>query len=84
MLAKVLARREAAEARAHLFRAALQNAADDHAGPRGDRRTAVGHFAGVGGVHLDVVVRQAERVGDDLRVHRPRALADLGAADEDA
>ena len=23
-----------------------------------------------------------ERVGDDLRVHRPRALADLGAADE--
>ena len=66
----------------HLFRAALQDAADDHARARRDRRPAVGHDRGVGGVHVDAVVRQPERVGDDLRVHRPRALTDLGARDE--
>ena len=44
---------------AHLFRAPLQNAAHHHARARGDGRSAVGHFAGVGGVHLDVVVRPA-------------------------
>src|SRR5204863_8510059 len=79
VLPKVLARCEAAEARAHLFRAALQNASHHHARPRGDGRTAVGHFAGVGGVHLDIVVGQTESVGTNPRMHRPRALADLRA-----
>ena len=35
-------------------------------------------------LHIDGFVRNAQRVGHDLRVHRPRALADLGAADANA
>ena len=53
---------ETAEARFHLFRAALQDAADHHAGARRDRRPAVGDDGGVGGVDVDAVVGQAQRV----------------------
>ena len=52
------------------------------------RDATVGPLSGTNAVsaslHVDRVVRHAERVGDDLRVHRARALADLGAGDEDA
>src|SRR5439155_13195171 len=82
VLPQILARREAAKPAPHLFGATLQDATNHHARPRCDCRTAVRHLAGVGGVDLDVVVRQAERVGDNLRVHRPSALTDLRAADE--
>ena len=81
---QILARREPSEARAHLLRAPLQDAAHDHARARRDRRTAVGHDGGVGGVHLDAVVRKAERVGDDLRVHGARPLTDFRARHQDA
>ena len=83
VLAQILPRGEPAQARAHLLRAPLQDTADHHAGARGDGRPAVGHDAGVGGVHLDAVVRQAQRICHDLRMHRPGALTDLGARDQD-
>src|SRR5207253_8963392 len=59
-------------------------------GVAADERPARGEGAGadsggvrVGVVHRDPVVRDAERVGNDLRVHRLRALADVDGAGED-
>ncbi len=80
--AEILAGRQRAETRAHVLGAALEDAADDHARARRDGRPAVRHFPGVCRVHLDAVVRQAERLRNDLRVHRPRPLTNLGAGDE--
>ena len=82
MLSKILAGRAASERLAHFFRGALQDLADDHARPRRDSRSAVGHLAGIRSVDLDIFIGDAERVRDDLREHRARALADFRARDE--
>ena len=60
-------------------RAALEDLPDDHAGAGRDGRAAVGDDAPCRPAHLDLLVGNAERVGDDLRVHRARALTDLSA-----
>ena len=52
------------------------------------RDATVGPLSGTNSVSASwtsiVVERHAERVRDDLRVHRARALADLGAGDQNA
>ncbi len=57
-------------------------AADERAA-RGERARADGRRVGVRVVHRHPVVGHAERVGDDLGVHRPGALADVDRAGED-
>ena len=57
-------------------------AADERAA-RGERPGADRGGVGVGVVHRDPVVRDAEGVGDDLRVDGLRALADVDRAGED-
>ena len=77
MLRVILRRSELAEPRAHLMRALLEDLPDDHAGARRDRGPAVRHARRVRLCDLHELVGHAERVGDDLRVHRARALPDL-------
>ncbi len=77
-------RRQLAEPCLQIFCRPLKQPADDHARARRDRRSAVGHDRGICIVHVDGVVRHAERVGRDLREHRSRALTDLGAGHENA
>src|SRR5205814_5831205 len=57
--------------------------AADERPARGERPRADGGRVRVRVVHRDPVVRDAERVGHDLRVYRLRALADVDGAGED-
>ena len=57
--------------------------ADDHRGPRGDRRPGVRHERRVLRRHLDVVDVELQLRGDQLREDRLRPLAHLGRRGED-
>ena len=57
--------------------------ADDHRGPRGDRRPGVRHERRVLRRHLDVVDVELQLRGDELREDRLRPLAHLGRRGED-
>ena len=61
--------------------AAMQRAADERGRAARAGRALVRRDAGVGGDDRDLLERQPELLGDDLREHGPAALAELGGAD---
>ena len=84
MLLEVFARRQRFQATLHLLGAGLEDPPDDHAGSRGDSRSAVGHLVRVRLGDFNAGVGDAERLGHDLGVHRARPLADLGRGHADS
>src|SRR6185295_9167845 len=78
-----LLRRNVEDALAGLLGREADRIAADERPARGEAPGAHGGRVGVRVVVGDPVEGDAERVGDDLRVHRPRSLADVDGAGED-
>ena len=71
------------ELRANLLGGALDGEAGDRRRAARAGRAVVGRVARVGAADGDALGRETELLGRDLREGGPRALADLGRADED-